>query len=195
MRFLLPLAALADGDVHFDGDPRARERPLSRSSTALRALGIPIDLRQRRAAADGPRPRLADRRERHPRRLAVVAVRHRPAARRAPLRQGHRGPPRRRAGCRPALHIAMTVADAARRRRHRRARGDLRLAGRAGPLTSATRRIEPDLSNAAPFLAAAMVTGGEVTVPDWPLRTTQAGDVLRHLLARLGGRVRATPRA
>jgi len=33
--------------------------------------------------------------------------------------------------------------------------------------------IEPDLSSAAPFLAAAMVTGGEVRVPDWPRTTTQ----------------------
>src|SRR5262249_59653952 len=47
--------------------------------------------------------------------------------------------------------------------------------------------IEPDLSNAAPFLAAALVTGGEVTIPGWPAVTTQPGDALRDLLARLGG--------
>jgi len=46
--------------------------------------------------------------------------------------------------------------------------------------------IEPDLSNAAPFLAAAVVTGGEMTIPDWPLRTTQAGDALRRLLEQFG---------
>ena len=54
-----------------------------------------------------------------------------------------------------------------------------RLAGRAWD-------IEPDLSGAAPFLAAAVVTGGEVTVPGWPHRTTQAGDRLRTLLERMG---------
>jgi 3-phosphoshikimate 1-carboxyvinyltransferase len=46
--------------------------------------------------------------------------------------------------------------------------------------------IEPDLSNAAPFLAAALLTGGEIRIPDWPARTTQAGDALRDLLTRFG---------
>ena len=49
-----------------------------------------------------------------------------------------------------------------------------------GPLRSAGIIVEPDLSNAAAFLAAAVVTGGRVTVPGWPLRTTQAGDALRN---------------
>jgi 3-phosphoshikimate 1-carboxyvinyltransferase len=49
--------------------------------------------------------------------------------------------------------------------------------------------VEPDLSNAAPFLAAAAVTGGEVTVRDWPRRTTQAGDALREILAMMGAEV------
>ena len=48
--------------------------------------------------------------------------------------------------------------------------------------------VEPDLSNAAPFLAAALVTGGRVTVPGWPQRTTQAGDALRDILRRDGRR-------
>jgi 3-phosphoshikimate 1-carboxyvinyltransferase len=46
--------------------------------------------------------------------------------------------------------------------------------------------VEPDLSNAAPFLAAALVCGGSVTIPDWPLETTQAGDALVSLLPKLG---------
>jgi 3-phosphoshikimate 1-carboxyvinyltransferase len=46
--------------------------------------------------------------------------------------------------------------------------------------------IEPDLSNAAPFLGAALVTGGRVTITGWPHRTTQPGDQLRHLLAAMG---------
>ena len=49
--------------------------------------------------------------------------------------------------------------------------------------------IEPDLSNAGPFLAAALVAGGTVLVPDWPERTTQAGDLLREILAAMGARV------
>jgi len=47
-------------------------------------------------------------------------------------------------------------------------------------------QVEPDLSNAAPFLAAAALTGGRVTVPDWPQYTTQAGDRLRDLLDAMG---------
>jgi 3-phosphoshikimate 1-carboxyvinyltransferase len=54
------------------------------------------------------------------------------------------------------------------------------------------RRIEPDLSNAAPFLAAAMVTQGRVTILDWPSATTQPGDALRDLLARMGATVEVT---
>ena len=49
--------------------------------------------------------------------------------------------------------------------------------------------VEPDLSNAAPFLAAALVCGGSVTIPDWPEVTTQAGDALRSLLAAMGANV------
>lgn len=49
--------------------------------------------------------------------------------------------------------------------------------------------VEPDLSNAAPFLAAALVTGGRVTVPHWPVHTTQAGDEFRRIAEAFGGRV------
>ena len=54
--------------------------------------------------------------------------------------------------------------------------------------------VEPDLSNAAPFLAAALVAGGRVSVPDWPGHTTQAGDMIRDVLDQMGeagGQVRA----
>lgn len=47
--------------------------------------------------------------------------------------------------------------------------------------------VEPDLSNAQPFLAAALITGGTVTVPDWPRRTTQPGDALRRIFTEMGG--------
>jgi 3-phosphoshikimate 1-carboxyvinyltransferase len=59
----------------------------------------------------------------------------------------------------------------------------------AGPIRARDAVIERDLSNAAPFLAAALVTGGEVTIPGWPAGTTQPGDALRDLLARMGGSV------
>ena len=55
-----------------------------------------------------------------------------------------------------------------------------------GPLRAVDHVIEPDLSNAAPFLALAAVSGGSVTVRDWPRSTTQAGDALREILATMG---------
>jgi 3-phosphoshikimate 1-carboxyvinyltransferase len=62
----------------------------------------------------------------------------------------------------------------------------------SGPISARDCVVEPDLSNAAPFLAAALVTGGSVTVPRWPSRTTQAGDALRDLLAAMGADVSLT---
>jgi 3-phosphoshikimate 1-carboxyvinyltransferase len=59
-----------------------------------------------------------------------------------------------------------------------------------GPIRAVDRTIEPDLSNAAPFLALAATTGGSVTVRDWPDRTTQAGDLIRDILRRMGCQVR-----
>jgi 3-phosphoshikimate 1-carboxyvinyltransferase len=59
-----------------------------------------------------------------------------------------------------------------------------------GPIRANDVDIEPDLSNAAPFLAAALVTGGQVVIPGWPAHTTQAGDELRELLAAMGADVR-----
>jgi 3-phosphoshikimate 1-carboxyvinyltransferase len=54
-------------------------------------------------------------------------------------------------------------------------------------------QVEPDLSNAAPFLAAAAATGGRVTVPGWPSQTTQAGDLLRDILDSMGADVSYDP--
>ena len=49
--------------------------------------------------------------------------------------------------------------------------------------------IEPDLSNAAPFMSIAMVCGGSVTIADWPKQTTQPGDQLREILTRMGANI------
>jgi 3-phosphoshikimate 1-carboxyvinyltransferase len=193
MRFLLPVAALADGDVHFDGDPRARERPLKPVVEGLRSLGtsitsanggLPLTVHGRGWLMGGSVTLDASLSSQFvtalllagPRFASGIEVRH----------DGDRLP--------SGLHIAMTVEM-------------LRAAGaivehaetyswrvEPGPLRVGTLRIEPDLSNAASFLAAAMVTAGSVTVPDWPVRTSQAGDVLRHLLERLGGHVELSQR-
>jgi 3-phosphoshikimate 1-carboxyvinyltransferase len=62
-----------------------------------------------------------------------------------------------------------------------------------GPIAARDVVVEPDLSNAAPFLAAALVTGGRVTVRDWPQVTTQPGAQLDRLLAEMGAEVTRTP--
>jgi 3-phosphoshikimate 1-carboxyvinyltransferase len=59
-----------------------------------------------------------------------------------------------------------------------------------GAISGRTWVVEPDLSNAAPFLAAALLAGGTVRIPRWPEATTQPGDALRQLLARMGADVR-----
>jgi 3-phosphoshikimate 1-carboxyvinyltransferase len=46
--------------------------------------------------------------------------------------------------------------------------------------------VEPDVSNAAPFLAAALVTGGSVTIPGWPRRSLQAADQILDFLTQMG---------
>jgi 3-phosphoshikimate 1-carboxyvinyltransferase len=58
-----------------------------------------------------------------------------------------------------------------------------------GPIAARTVDIEPDLSNAAPFLIAAVVAGGRVSVPGWPEHTTQVGDDLRRILPLFGARI------
>src|SRR5207247_785866 len=92
----------------------------------------------------------------------------------------------------PAPHIAMTAAM------RRDAGVTVEPIGEAGwrvhpgPVRPPNVDVEPDLSNAAPFLAAALVTGGSVTVASWPARTAQPGDALRELLARMGGNCELT---
>lgn len=49
--------------------------------------------------------------------------------------------------------------------------------------------IEPDLSNAGPFLAAALLAGGSVTIKDWPVRTDQVGKYWLELLPQFGASV------
>ena len=58
-----------------------------------------------------------------------------------------------------------------------------------GPIRAFDQRIEQDLSNAGPFLAAALATRGTVRIPNWPAATTQVGDLWRSILTTMGATV------
>ena len=49
--------------------------------------------------------------------------------------------------------------------------------------------VEPDLSNAAPFIGAALIAGGCVKIPNWPFETTQPGGLLPRILEQMGAEV------
>jgi 3-phosphoshikimate 1-carboxyvinyltransferase len=192
MRFVPPVAALADGPVVFDGDPHARLRPMQEVLRGLRDLGAVVEDEGRGAlpftvvgtgsVRGGPVTIDASASSQFVSALLLAGAHY---------DQGvdvrHRGAPV------PSLpHIDMTVEQ-------------LRLHGvevddsepdRWRVLPSAILAtdvlVEPDLSNAAPFVAAALVTGGQVTIPDWPASTTQAGDALREIVALMGGTAELT---
>ena len=187
MRFVPPVAALAEGAVDFDGDPRARERPLGPMLDALRGLGVslrdsggclPITVSGTGSVRGGAVDIDASASSQFVSGLLLSAARFDEG-----LTLRHTG------RALPSLpHIAMTLHMLREHDVHvdfDAATSTWRLA--PSPIAAIDRVIEPDLSNAGPFLAAAMATAGSVTVPAWPRHTTQAGDALRGLLAQMGG--------
>ncbi|MCL2541045.1 MAG: 3-phosphoshikimate 1-carboxyvinyltransferase [Nocardioidaceae bacterium] len=184
MRFVPPVAGLVAGEVAFDGDAHMRNRPVGGILSALRGLGLAVSDGDRlpfTVAGDGSVPGGVVVIDASGSSQFVSALLLAGARFAAGVDVRHDGEPI------PSLpHIEMTVAML-------RARGvsvDDAVADRwrvaPGPIEAHDETIEPDLSNAAPFLALAAVTGGSVTVHDWPATTTQAGDALRDLLARMG---------
>ncbi|MCG7528257.1 3-phosphoshikimate 1-carboxyvinyltransferase [Streptomyces sp. OfavH-34-F] len=191
MRFLPPVAALAEGPVRFDGDPRSYERPLTGVIEALRVLGARIDDDSRGslpmtvhgggALDGGPVAIDASSSSQFVSALLLSAPRF------------NQGVEVRHTGDRlPSLpHIRMTVdmLRAVGARVDEPETGGEPNVWRVAPsaLLGRDLTIEPDLSNAQPFLAAALVTGGRVTIPDWPAHTTQPGDALREIFTAMGG--------
>lgn len=191
MRFLPPLATLAEGPIRLDGDPRARQRPLGALLDALRALGARIDDDGRGrlpltvhgiGSLDGGAVEVdASQSSQFISALLLSAPRFNQGVE---VRHTGRTLP-------SAPHIRMTV-DMLRRAG---VQVDAPESGgepnvwrvTSGALLGRDVVIEPDLSNAQPFLAAALVTGGTVTIPDWPARTTQPGDRLREIFTEMGG--------
>ncbi|NUS37345.1 MAG: 3-phosphoshikimate 1-carboxyvinyltransferase [Pseudarthrobacter sp.] len=192
MRFVPPLAALRNGASVFDGDPHARKRPMGTIIEALKALGVEV------SADDGSAPASlpfvvhgsgtvrgghlvidASASSQFVSALLLVGARFEEG-----LHLEHVGKPV------PSLdHINMTVAV-------------LRGVGVSvddsipnhwvvapGPIRAFDQRIEQDLSNAGPFLAAALASHGTVRIPNWPEETQQVGDLWRGILARMGAKV------
>ncbi|GAA2515844.1 3-phosphoshikimate 1-carboxyvinyltransferase [Streptomyces gobitricini] len=191
MRFLPPVAALATGPVRFDGDPRSYERPLHGVIDALRVLGARIDDEARGALPmtvhgagaleGGPVEIDASSSSQFVSALLLSAPRF------------NQGVEVRHTGARlPSMpHIRMTVdmLRAVGAQVDEPETGGEPNVWRVSPsaLLGRDLTVEPDLSNAQPFLAAALVTGGRVTIPDWPERTTQPGDALREIFTEMGG--------
>lgn len=213
MRFVPALAALLPGEFSFDGDPHARQRPMGPVLEGLRQLGVQVDCEQGEnalpfvlrspglASAEGiseaPVVRIdASTSSQFVSALLLMAPR---------LPQGmvlvHEG------SSVPSIpHIQMTV-EALRQmgvqvQEHYPSQGneaeggEYRWTVHPGSFPGFEMTIEPDLSNAGPFLAAAVVTGESVTIPHWPAPaadssagTTQVGDMWRELLPALGARV------
>lgn len=186
MRFVPPIAGLTSGSVSFDGDAHMRTRPVGEVLTALRGLGVdvagdalPFTVRGNASVRGGTVVVDASASSQFISALLLAGARY---------DQGvdvrHEGKPV------PSLpHIDMTVAML---REHGVAVDDSdtdRWTVAPGPVRAVDHVIEPDLSNAAPFLALAAVSGGTVTVRDWPRATTQAGDFLREILTQMGCRV------
>lgn len=213
MRFVPALAALLPGEFAFDGDPHARQRPMGPVLEGLRQLGVQVECEQGENAlpfvlrspglastegvSEAPMVRIdASTSSQFVSALLLMAPR---------LPQGmvlvHEG------SSVPSIpHIQMTV-EALRQmgirvqehypsHNNKAEGGEYRWTVHPGSFPGFEMTIEPDLSNAGPFLAAAVVTGESVTIPHWPAPaadssagTTQVGDMWRELLPALGARV------
>ncbi|OJX65697.1 MAG: 3-phosphoshikimate 1-carboxyvinyltransferase [Micrococcales bacterium 73-13] len=183
MRFLPPVAALRAGDTAFDGDEAARRRPMSAMTSALRALGVRVDgdalpfvVRGTGSVRGGELTIDASASSQFVSGLLLAAPRF---AEGLVLRhEGERLP--------SLPHIEMTIACLAARGVAVTSPDEGVWIVPPGPIAARDVEIEPDLSNAAPFLAAALVAGGRVAIGGWPASTTQVGAELPRLLAAFG---------
>jgi 3-phosphoshikimate 1-carboxyvinyltransferase len=188
MRFLPPIASLATGLVHFDGDARSHERPLEPVIKALEQLGIsiehgnkyrlPLTINGSGQINGGEIQIDASASSQFISALLLLG----PATKNG-LTVKHTGKSL------PSMpHIEMTIQMLGKF-------GAIVEVDqnswtiRSGELHGQDLTIEPDLSNAAPFMAAAMVCGGSVEILDWPKSTSQPGDQLRDIFAKMGARI------
>lgn len=185
MRFVPPLAVLVSGTVHFDGDPGARLRPMHTTIESLRALGVKVDSETNALpfSVSGSGEVLGGELEidatassQFVSGLLLVAAKFRDG-----LTLKHTG------AALPSLpHIEMTLETLRQRGVNARAIDQRTWRVEPGAIAGGEFVIEPDLSNAGPFLAAAMVCGGEIRIPHWPKITTQVGAEFERILPLMG---------
>jgi len=187
MRFVPPLAMLAMGEVVFDGDEGARLRPMQTTIESLRALGarvsdsssLPFSVFGTGTVSGGVLKIDASASSQFVSGLLLSAPRFRDG-----LTLHHTGKEL------PSLpHIEMTIKCLADRGVIAHALSERSWRVEPGEINGGEIVIEPDLSNAGPFLAAAMVTGSRVSIPLWPTTTTQVGSHYIDLLTRMGAEV------
>ena len=188
MRFLPPVAAMAKGIIHFDGDARSHERPLGPVIKALEALGVsiehggryslPMTINANGQLRGGTVEVDATLSSQFISALLLVA----PATKEG-VTVKHVGTSL------PSLpHIEMTIAML-REKGVEVVVGDNQWTVKPAIMHGTDSVIEPDLSNAAPFMGAAMISGGTVVIRDWPRSTTQPGDDLRDIFTQMGAHV------
>lgn len=188
MRFVPPIAALSTAHVHFDGDEAARRRPMQVTISSLRDLGVIVDdrdgalpflIKGKGSVSGGELTIDASASSQFVSGLLLAAARF------------ENGITLRHAGEHlPSLpHIEMTL-DCLRKRGVKVSSPEPTVwKVEPGEISGGRVAIEPDLSNAGPFLAAAMVAGGSVTIPGWPESTTQVGDEFDGILQQMGATI------
>ncbi len=192
MRFVPPLAALTAGVVHFDGDQRARNRPMKTLIDSLKALKISVD---DESSGSLPFSIISDGNVQG----GEITIDASESSQfiSALLLAGAKfsnGLTIKHVGNKlPSLpHIEMTIDML--NQVGVKVSSIEKNSWRVNPtvIKSKDWLIEPDLSNAGPFIAAAMVTKGEVTIKDWPQNTTQAGNAWIEILTKMGAQVSLT---
>jgi 3-phosphoshikimate 1-carboxyvinyltransferase len=186
MRFVPPIAALAKGEISFDGDVAARDRPMQTTTDSLRALGVevsgsslPFTIHGTGEVLGGEVSIDASESSQFVSGLLLAAARFKDG-----ITLKHVG------NSLPSMpHIDMTIDTLKKRRVKVSKLNETSWRIEPGEITGRTVEIEPDLSNAGPFMAAALVGGGTVTVENWPTSTTQVGNDFVSLLTQMGGQV------
>jgi 3-phosphoshikimate 1-carboxyvinyltransferase len=185
MRFVPPVAALAKGEIFFDGDVAARSRPMKTTVDSLRALGVevsgsglPFTIHGTGEVVGGELSIDASESSQFVSGLLLVAARFKNG-----LTLNHIGKTL------PSMpHIDMTIDTLATRGVKVSKLSETSWQIKPGEISGRTVEIEPDLSNAGPFMAAALVAGGQVTIENWPTSTTQVGNDFVGLLTLMGGK-------